>query len=117
MSFSERPGHVFRKHFLIALRRLAVVGRKSATFKYWDSSGLKCSRLFFTTFSDCFVPSGTYHIPVFLFLVTLIISSPFFGIDICCFSSVMVYPSSHNTPNDTNVDVYIFGQCGSASLA
>ena len=41
MSFSVRPGHVFRKSCLIALRRLAVVGMKSSACKYWASYVLK----------------------------------------------------------------------------
>ena len=41
MSFSVRPGHIFRKPCLIALRRLAVVGLKSSACKYWASSGFE----------------------------------------------------------------------------
>ena len=64
----------------------------------------------FTTFSDCCVPRGTSHIPVFLFMVPLIISSTFFWTDIYCLSSVMVHPSSHKTPNVINRAVCIFGK-------
>ena len=79
MSFSIRPGQVFRKHFLIALRRIDVVGRNSAACKYCDGYGLDvCARMLFTTVSGCCVPRSTSHIPVFLFLVPLIIYFPFF---------------------------------------
>ena len=111
MSFFVRPGHVFRKTCLIALGILAAVGLKRAACKYWDSSSFEvCSRMLCTTFPDCCVPRGTYHIPVFLFLVPLIISSPLFWMYIYCFSSVMVHPSSHKTPNDINGAVYILGK-------
>ena len=108
MSFSVRPGHVFRKPCLIDSRRLPVVGLKSAACKYLASSGFGvCARMLFTNFSDCCVPRGTYHIPVFFFMVPLIIYSPLFWIEIYCLSSVMVHASSHKTSNDINGDVYI----------
>ena len=79
MSFPVRPDHVFRKPSLVTLRRLAVVGLKSASCKYWTSYGMDiCTRMLFTTVSDYCVPRGTYHIPVFLFLVRLITYFPFF---------------------------------------
>ena len=79
MSFSVRPGHVFRKPFLIALRRLAVVGLNISACTYWASYGFEvCDRMLFTPFSDCCAPRGTSHIHFFLFMVPLIISSPFF---------------------------------------
>ena len=65
-----------------------------------------CARVLFTTISGCCVPRGTSHIPVFLFLVLLIIYFPFFWIDF--FSSVMVHPSSNKTPTNINGSVYIF---------
>ena len=103
MNFSVRLGQVFRKPCLIALMILAVVGINSAACKYWDSSGSEvCAIMLFTTFSDCCGPRGTSHIPVFLFLVSLIISSPYFWMEIYCLSSVMVHPSSHITPNYIN---------------
>ena len=106
-----KPDQVFRKPCLIALLRLALVGLKSAACKYWASYGFEvCARMLFTTFSDCCGPRGTSHIPVFLFLVPLIISSPLFWTDIACLSSVMVHPSSHNNTNDINGAVYIFGK-------
>ena len=109
ISFSVRPGQVLRKPCLISLRILALVGSKSAACKYCDSSGFEvCARTLFTSFSYCFGPRGTSHIPVFLFLVPLNISSPFFWIDISCLSSVMVHPSSHKTTKDINGDVCIF---------
>ena len=91
--FSVRPGQVFRKPCLIALRRLDVVGMKSAACKYWASSDCEvCARMLFTTFFDFFGPRGTSHIPVFLFLVPLVINSSLFWMDITCLSSVMVHP-------------------------
>ena len=107
--FSVRPRHVLRETCLISLRRISVVWIKSAAYKYWDSSGLKiCARILFTTFSECFVSRDTSHIPVFLFLVPLIISFPLFWIEIYCLYNVMVHPSSHKTPNDINGTFYIF---------
>ena len=104
-----RPGHLFRKSCLISLRRLGAVGLKSSAHNYWASSGFEvCSIMLFTTFSDCCIPIGISQIPVFLFLVPLIIYYPFFWIDIYCLPSVMVHPSSHTTSNDINRDVCIF---------
>ena len=109
--FYVRPGQVFRKPCLVALRILAVVGLKSDACKYWDSSGFEvCARMLFTILSDCYVPRGTSHIPAFLFLVPFIISSPLFWMDIYFLSIVMVHPSSHKNPNDIHGDVYIFGK-------
>ena len=112
-----RPGHIFRKPCLIALRGLAVVGLKSDACRYWDSSGFEVfDRILFTTFYDWCVPRGTSHIPVFLFLFPLIIYSPFFCIDISCFSSVVVHPLSHK------IQIILMGlstflvKCGSASI-
>ena len=107
------PVQVFRKPCLVALRRIAVVGLRSAACKYLASSGFKvCVIMLFTTFSDCCGPRGTSHIPVFLFLVPLIISSLFFWTEIACLSSVAVHPSSHKTPNNINGAVYILvGMC------
>ena len=111
ISFFVRPGQFFRKPCLIVLRRLAVVGMKSAACKYFASSCFEtCSIILFTTFSDCYGPRGTYHIPVFLFLIPLINSGPLLSIDVDCLSIVMVRPSSHKTPNDINGDVCIFGK-------
>ena len=118
MSFSVIPGQVFRKTCLIALRRLAVVGMQSAACKYCARYGFEvCARVLFTTFSYCCVSRGTSHIPVFLFLVPLIIYDLFFWMDSSCLYSVMVHPSSHKTPNNINGAVCIFGKCGSFSLA
>ena len=111
MNFSARLGQVFSKPCLIVLRLLAVVGMKSAACKYWASSGLGvCARMLFTTVSYCCVTRSTSHIPVFLFLVPLIIYFPFFWTDISCLSSVTVHPSSHRTPDDINGAVWIFGK-------
>ena len=108
MSFFMRHVQVFRKPFLVALITLAAFGLKSSACKYWASYGCEfCDRMLFTTFSDCCVPRLTYHIPVFLFLIPLIIYFPLFWIEIYCLSSVMVYPSS---PNDINGAVCIFGK-------
>ena len=105
---SVRPDQVSRKPCLIALRRIAAVGQKSAACKYLASSIFEvCARMLFTTFSDCCDPRGTSHIPVFLFLSPLIIFSPLFWMDIACLSSVMVHPSMHKTPNNINGAVYI----------
>ena len=93
ISFSVRPGQVFRKPCLIALSILSVVVLKSATCKYCSSSDFEvCSRMLFTTFSEYCGPRGTSHIHVFLFLVPLIISYPLFWIDIAWLSIFMVYP-------------------------
>ena len=105
------PGHVFRKPCLIASRRLAVFGLNSDACKYYASSGLDiCAIILFITVSDYFVPRGTSRIPVFLFLVPLIIYFPFFWTDISCLSIVMVHISLHKTPNDINGAVFIFGK-------
>ena len=110
ISFFMRPCQVFRKPGLIDLRRLAVLGMKISACKYMSSSVFKvCAKMLFTTFSSYCGPRGTFHIPVF-FLVPLIIYSPLFWMDIDRISSVMMYPSSHNTPNDINGVVYIFGK-------
>ena len=111
MSFSVRPGHVFRIPCLIALRILAVVGLKISACKYWASSGFEvCARIFSTKFSDFCVPRGNSHIPVLLFLVPLIISFPLFCIDISCLSSVMIHTSSNKIPNDINGAVCVYGK-------
>ena len=84
---------------------------ESAACKYCASSGLDvCDRILFATVSVCYVPRGTSHIPVYLFLVRLIISFPFFWIDISCLFSLMVNPSSHKTPNAINGSFYILGK-------
>ena len=109
--FSVIPGHVFRKPCSIALRRLAVVGLKSDTCKYLASSVFDvCYRMLFTTFPDCCGPRGTSHIPFFLFLVFLNISYTLFWMYIACLSSLMVHPSSHNTHNNIDWAVCIFGR-------
>ena len=83
ISFSVRPGQVFMNPCLIALRRLAVVGLRSFACKYLASSGFEFfAIMLFTTFSDCCGPRGTSQIPVFLFLVPLIIYYPFLCMDI-----------------------------------
>ena len=64
--------------------------------------------MFFIKISDCCGPRGTYHIPVLLFIFPFIISSPFLWMYITCLSSVMVHPSSHETPNDIIGAVCIF---------
>ena len=103
MNVSVRTDKVFRKPFMIFLRRPVVVGLKSAACKYWSSYGFEVyARMLFTTFSDCCVPRGTSHITVFLFLVPLIISSPLSWIEIYCLYRMMVNPSSHKIPNDIN---------------
>ena len=90
---------------------IAVVGLKSAAYKYLASYGFEfCARMFFTTFSDCCGPRGTSHVPVFLFLFPLIFSSPLFWMEISYLSSVMVHQSSHKTPNDINRAVCILGK-------
>ena len=58
MSFSVRPVHFFRKPCLIALRRLAVVGLKSAACKYWASSGLEVCAIIFYHIFLLFCPQG-----------------------------------------------------------
>ena len=110
VSFSVRPGQVFRKPCLIDLRRIYVVGLKSAAWRYCNRSGLVLwSRILFYVASDYFVSWGTPQIPVFLFLVPLSFSCPFFWTYISCSSSVVVHPSSHKTPNDISGYVFIFG--------
>ena len=111
ISFSVRPGHIFRKPCLIALRRIVLVGMKSAACKYLASSGFGiCAKMSFTIFSYCCGPRGTSPTPVLLFLVPLIISSTLLCMDVDCLSSVVVHPSSHNNPNHINADVCIFGK-------
>ena len=106
--FSVMPGHVFSKPCLISLRILSVVGLNSAACKYWVSYGFEiCARMLLTTFSYFCGSRGTSHIPVFLFLVPFIISSPFSWIDISFLSSMMVHPSSHKTLNNINWAVWI----------
>ena len=110
IGFSVRSGHVFSKDFFIALKRLVVVGLRSAACRYCDSSGLDvCTRILFVADSDCCVSRGTYHIPFFLFLVTLIIYFPFFWTNISCLSSVVVHPLSHKTPTGISEVVFISG--------
>ena len=48
-----------------------------------------------------------------IFLVPFIISCPSFWTDISFLSSVMVHPSSHETPNDISVAIFTFGKCES----
>ena len=111
ISFSLRPCHVFSKPCLITLRKIVVVGLKSSAFKNCNSSDFYvCAMILFVTDSDCWVSKGTSHIPIFLFLVTLIIYFPFLWTDISCLSNVMFFPSSHKTPNDINGSVFIFGK-------
>ena len=94
VSFFVIPGQVFRKPCLIALRRLALVGINSVACKYWDGYGFEVYVvMFFTTFCDWCRPRGASHIPVLLFLVPLIVSSPFFWVEIYCLYSVVVHPS------------------------
>ena len=108
--FSVRSSHLFRKTYLIALRRLDVVGLRSAACKYCSSYGFEvCPRMLFTTFSYFCGPRGTSHVPVFLFLVPLVTYSPFFWMDISCLSCIMVHPLSPSTPNDINSAVFISG--------
>ena len=110
MSFSVRPGHIFRKPFLIALRRISVVGVNSSACKYCASYGLDaCSIMLFTAVYYYCVTRGTSHIPVLLFLLPLIIPFPLFWTEISYFSSVMVHPLSHKTYNYNSGDVFIFG--------
>ena len=105
------PEQVFRKPCLIALIILSAVVLKIPAYKNWVCSGFEvCSIMLFTTFSDCCGPIGTYHIDVFLFLVPLIVSSPFFWMDIYCLYRVMLHPSSYKTTNYINGVVYIFGK-------
>ena len=52
--FSVRHVHIFRKTCLIVLSRLAIVGLKSAAWKYCASSGFDvCARTLFVTAPDC----------------------------------------------------------------
>ena len=94
ISFYVRPGWVFRETCLIALKRLAVVGLKSAACKYLASSGFEvCARMLFTTFSDCCGPRVIFHITVLFFMVPLIIYYPLFWMEISCLYSMTVHPS------------------------
>ena len=105
------PDQLLRKPCFTAFRRIYVVRLKSAAFRYCDSYVLFVwARMLFTAFSDWCGPRVTSYIPVFLLLVPLIISSPFFWMDIACLSRVKVHLSSHKTSNDINVDVCIFGK-------
>ena len=109
ISFSVRPGQVFRKPCFIDLRRIAVVDMKSAAWRYCASYALYVwVIMLFLTGSDCYVSRGNSHIPDILFIVPLIISCPFSWTYISCLYSVMVYPSSHKNPNDISGAVFIF---------
>ena len=100
------------------LEETCCIWAENDACKYWDSSGFEvCARMLFATFHYCCGPRVASHIPVFLFLVPLIIPFLFFWMDIACLSIVMVHPSSHKNPNDINGDVFIFGKCGSVLLA
>ena len=111
MKFYFRPDKVFRKPCLISLMRLSVVGLRSSACMYYASSGLFVwDRILFSTVSNLCVSRGTSYITVFLFLMPFIISCPFLWTDIYCFSSVMVHPPSHRTPNDISGTVFIFGK-------
>ena len=68
ISFSVRPGRVFRKPRLVALRRPAVVGLKISAYKYLASSGIE-------VFSECCSPNflivvAQGALPTFLFLLS-----------------------------------------------
>ena len=115
---SVRTGQVLSNFCLIDLRKLDVVGMKSSALRPCASSGLHVwARIVFVTAADCFVFSVTHHIPVFMFLVALIVSCPFFRTGVSCLYSFMVHPSSNNTSNYISGAVFIFGKCGSASLS
>ena len=78
---SMRPGHVLRKPYFIALRRLVVIGLNSAAWNYCANSGLVvCARILFTTDFYCCVIRGTPHIPVFSSLLLLTFVVQFFGL-------------------------------------
>ena len=54
INFSVRPGHVFNKTCLMALRILSVVGLNSDACKYCTSYGFDvCSIMLFITDYDC----------------------------------------------------------------
>ena len=90
MIFSMRPGQVFRKHCLIALRRLEFFGLKFASLRYCSSSGLVVFNRFFICHNFFFfVSGGTSHIPVCVLLVPFIICCIFLT-EISYLSSVMV---------------------------
>ena len=111
ISFSVRPGHIFKKSYFISLGRFYVVGLKSVACRYCDSSRLYgCTRMLFVASSYSCVFRGNYHIPYLLFLVYLFIYCCLFWNDISCLSSVMVNPSSHKTPNYISGDVLIIGK-------
>ena len=102
----------------ISLRSLTVFGLKSDAWRYCASSGLDvCAGILFLTASYFCVSRGSSHIPVFFFLVPLIISCQFFCTGISCLSSVIVHSSSHKTPNNIIGDIFISGKFGSASIA
>ena len=80
-------------------------------WRYCDSSGLVFwASIVFVTASYCCVSRRTYHIPIFLFLVPLIIYCPFYWTAISCLSSVMLHQLSHKTPNDISGAVFIYGK-------
>ena len=107
--FSVVPVQVFIKPCFIALRSLAVVGMKNAVWSYCAISGLDfCISMLFITASYCCVLRSTSHIPFLLFMVPLILYCPFFWTGISCLYSVMVYTSSHKTPNDISGAVFVF---------
>ena len=110
MKFSVRPVQVLRKTFLIALRRLDVVGLKlrhggTVPVMVWFSG----TELYLKPFL-IFVSQG--GLPAFLFACScflLLFVVHFFNY-ISCLSSVMVCPSSYKTPNDISGAVFVFGE-------
>ena len=94
-----RPGKVFRKPFLIALRSLSVVEMNSSSWRYCTSSGsVVWSIMLFITASDCRVFRGTSHIPVCLFLVLFICYCTFLWTDISCLYSVFLLGEFSGVP-------------------
>ena len=83
---SVSPGQVLRKPSFVDLRRFGVVGIKSEACGYCASYVLVVwSRMLVAEISDCCVSRVTFHIPVFLFLVPLIIFVYYFGLKFIAF--------------------------------
>ena len=111
MKFSVILVQVFWKPFLIALKRLDVVGMKNEACIYCDSySFVVWAMMLFSITSDCCVSRGNHHIKVCLFLVTFIICCPLFWTYIYCLFSMVVNPSPHKTTINIGGDVFIFGK-------
>ena len=99
------PGHVLRKPSLIDLRRLVVVGKNSAAWKYIVNFGFVVwAIILFTTVFDCCVTRETYHITACLLLVPFNIICHIFLVQCDGASIITQYPQQYEWA------VIIFGE-------